>query len=101
MIGLLRPNVTPYGYHIALGGGVLNNGSSEKDVDVYFFPLNGEHVQKPDELIAYLTGVWGAPEDISSYGSVNPSYLHRKKFFLGDPGSNQRRIDAFVLGVRP
>lgn len=29
----------PYGYHVALGGGVLNTGKSHNDLDLYCMPM--------------------------------------------------------------
>ena len=88
--------VRAYGYHVALGGSVLNDGGSFKDLDIYFLPLD-DRILKPDPegLTKFLTVLWGEGQPIEDdrYG---PSlyYIFKLKFF---PAS--KRIDAFALGI--
>ncbi len=42
LIRRLQPALRAYGYHLALGGGVLNRGSSGHDLDLYLLPTYGE-----------------------------------------------------------
>ena len=85
--------VKPFGYHVALGGGCLNNGMSNKDVDLYFLPLADatDHLA----LLAFLSRQWGYPELINTnelqYG---PDKHYRAKLKYR---SLQRRIDAFIV----
>lgn len=41
-------------YHVTLGGGILNKGESEKDLDLFFLCLNGTNGEKREELRTYL-----------------------------------------------
>lgn len=61
LVRALQPKIKEFGYHVTLGGGVLNNGKSKKDIDLYFIPLVGKKFPIPDsdKLIAWFTGLWG------------------------------------------
>ena len=51
-----------YNYHVALGGGVLNKGKSDKDLDLYFLPIennNNNNRPEPLELILWLGTLFG------------------------------------------
>jgi hypothetical protein len=80
-----------FGYHVALGGSVLNRGESFKDLDLYFLPLDIEGLQ-PDSagLLTALYDVWG--EGVSMLGEHYNSvhYAHKVKY------STPKRIDVFV-----
>lgn len=86
--------VRAFGYHVAMGGGVLNNGTSSKDLDLYFLPMDNDAFT-PDavQLQAYLEDQWGVSEPISdpAYG---PSAYYRLKLKFNQP----KRIDVFVIG---
>lgn len=58
MIRLIQPVVKTFDYHVLLGGGVLNRGLSEHDLDLYFIPFS-ERAPRPVELRAYLETVLG------------------------------------------
>jgi hypothetical protein len=67
LVRAIQHDTRKYGYHLALGGGVLNNGRSEKDIDLYFLPMdNGERGPKkdPDGLVGWLAKLWGKPTSI-------------------------------------
>ncbi len=67
----LQPNAKRYGYHMTLGGSVLNLGISSKDIDLYFLPFNNSKVAKEDPyaLIEWLARMWGNYENIgANYG---------------------------------
>lgn len=68
LIRALQGRVREFGYHIALGGGVLNNGTSDKDLDLYFLPLENDSIAKGniDGLLDWLAGLWGEPAAIGS-----------------------------------
>lgn len=57
LVQRLQAVAWPLGWHIALGGGVLNHGYSDKDLDLYVLPIYREGVK--DEL-AVLTALVGA-----------------------------------------
>jgi hypothetical protein len=95
LVRTIQPGSRAYNYHVALGGGVLNSGHSDKDCDVYFLPLDNGDVADPIGLLDWLNSLWGEwlPIQIEHYlGSEN--YSHKVKFC--DVGS--KRIDVFVLG---
>lgn len=79
----LQPLTRQFNYHLALGGGVLNNGSSDKDLDLYFLPLgytkeedNEKRLAKiqenADNLLKFLESMWGKSEPIGNGGGVGP-----------------------------
>lgn len=39
LVRKLQPETRQFGYHLTLGGGVLNTGKSRKDLDLFFLPL--------------------------------------------------------------
>lgn len=55
----LQGEVKKFGFHLCLGGGVLNTGLSHHDVDLYFLPLGNTEVGKVDDLVVWLEGLWG------------------------------------------
>lgn len=56
----LQASVKPFGYHVCLGGSVLNDGSSRKDLDLFFLPLDsGKPESSPEKLLTFLEEVWG------------------------------------------
>ena len=64
-----------FGYHLTLGGGVLNKGQSDKDLDLYFLPLNNEkYKEDPKGLVAWLESLWGNGKAIGDYGKRNNPY---------------------------
>lgn len=92
----LQPALHSRLYHVAMGGGVLNKGFSEKDLDLYLFPFDNA-VYEP--ILPYLEELWGPSTPLSS--EINreergyPQDMNFKtkvKFFLMDG----RRIDLFI-----
>jgi hypothetical protein len=98
----LQPESRKFGYHVCLGGGVLNHWSSEKDLDLYYLPLNNSEKSKPKELIHYLAGMWGKPEPIgksAEYPAEALPYIAKLKFTLALDDEPKRRIDLFIMGA--
>src|SRR5688572_13535420 len=60
----IQQDTRKYGYHVCLGGGVLNKGQSKKDLDLYFISLDNNGKPKPDELIKWLESMWGKSESM-------------------------------------
>lgn len=91
----LQPLVREEKYHMLLGGGVLNKGESDKDLDLVFIPLNGEE-SHPGKIVAMLFDVFGsfgkAIRDSPDYGSGSIWYFKEmiKYDYLG------KRIDVFI-----
>jgi hypothetical protein len=91
----IQPKTRDYNYHIAVGGGVVNNGSSEKDLDLYFLPLDNGSREDHNGLIAFLSQRFGRPRPIGddeAYANQHTAYRSKIKFMVGG-----RRIDAFVM----
>lgn len=89
----LQGEIRPLGYHLTLGGGVLNKGHSYKDLDIYIIPLVGE-TAKIIDLMNLLAHKFGEPEEIGSGGaSYEPDvYAYKQQY-----GTKDRRIDIFVI----
>jgi hypothetical protein len=65
LIRAIQEKTKKYGYHVALGGGVLNNGESKKDLDLYFIPFNNpKFPQSTEGLIDWLESLWGTPREL-------------------------------------
>lgn len=120
LISTLQPHLKPLGFHVALGGGVLNRGWSKKDLDLYFLPLDNSEPSDPPGLLKFLREQWGpsapmrqlsdakrffitstgvmpaAPPPEVDYPAVPGSpYTHKLKFTWSN-----LRIDVFVLGMQ-
>src|SRR3990167_2742576 len=94
----LQPVIRKLGYHLCLGGGVLNNGESKKDLDLYFLAINGGsmggNAVNATSLITYLVKLWGPGESIGGIGyPEEPIYPYKMQFRY-----DGLRIDVFVIG---
>ena len=85
-----------YKYHVCLGGGVLNNSISAKDVDIYFLPL-GHGDQDPVGLLHGLQKKLQSPLQ-PFYGDKFYPETETPYVFKGKLESEGRRVDVFVLG---
>lgn len=93
LIRHLQEKCHQIGYHVALGGGVLNNGSSDKDLDLYFLPMGNDNLNNNRTLLFdVLEELWGAWEPINGDYAPNVPWQFMVKFMLGE-----RRIDAFIV----
>jgi hypothetical protein len=84
-----------FGYHLTLGGGVLNNGKSDKDLDLYFLPFGGNRKSDPEGLVKLLEKLWGPYDDImysEEYRQACKYYEKAIKIWRND-----QRIDAFIF----
>ena len=91
----LQPWTRDYAYHLAIGGGVVNTGSSLKDLDLYFLPLDNDgFVPRTDALLDDLQKHFGPYEPIVApeYAHLHSFYRHKVKF-----ENAGKRIDAFIL----
>jgi len=89
----IQEAVKPYGYHAALGGGVLNNGCSDKDLDIYFLELDVDSGSNPHNLLAFLQDHFEVEgESITRADYPDSRYAFKWKFIL----SNDKRIDVFI-----
>lgn len=82
-------------HHVALGGGVLNNGVSYKDLDLYVLPFGDEEAPTLEpEVDALLEDVFEYQSPIGNdevYGP-QPAFRSRDRYtFEG------KRVDVFVV----
>jgi hypothetical protein len=89
VVRTLQPVARSYGYHVALGGGVLNRGYSKKDLDIYFLPLESgpSHAER---LAVWLQDFFG--DKHPSFIGYGPSLFTYKLTF----NSDHKRIDVFI-----
>ena len=98
VVRFLQPLTRAAHYHLALGGGVINAGQSDKDIDLYFLPLENlpdNMVAEPDKMKSILDAFYGAGEPIihAEYGQPEPSSYHYKLTYT----IYGKRADAFIL----
>ncbi len=99
LVRALQPLTREFNYHLALGGGVLNKGESEKDLDLYFLPMGGfningaEQKPNPDGMRKLLDKFWGVGKDISKDYGNEKGYKHAVKYMR----NGTQRIDVFIF----
>lgn len=93
VVRALQQPIRQFGYHLAIGGGVVNKGESQKDLDLYFLPMS--HNGNSDQLLIFLKEIWGSCEDIGK--DYENEYEHpcklKVKFFRRE---RTQRIDCFI-----
>ncbi len=92
LVRQIQPTLHLVGWHVALGGGVLNNNESRKDLDLYFFPFDS--LPAPS-LLPQLQKRWGIGQPIADGDAEYPEARWcetRWKFFL----PTGQRIDVFI-----
>ena len=84
----------PANWHVALGGGVLNHGYSDDDLDLYILPLNKR--AKVDDAIEALKTLLTYTRPI---GGNNPRYLNMAPAVaVSDVYThNGKRVDVFIF----
>ena len=93
----LQPVTWEFGYHLALGGGVVNRGSSTKDLDLYFLPLDNGDEYNPDYdgLKRWLDTLYGEGASITNPDyPPTPGSVYRYK---REYAANGKRIDVFII----
>lgn len=99
-IRLMQPQLRAMGWHVCLGGGVLNVGFSDNDLDLYFIPLESDDDEPSGnigELEEYLLTRWGAASVNSDYDSKESSYRKKLIFGLTLGKKIPRRVDVFII----
>ena len=93
LVRCLQPDTRQFGYHLALGGGVLNTGESYKDLDLYFLPLDDKDADPDtDALVAWLDEQFGVGESLIDFGYTSKHYKAMRKYSYSG-----YRIDVFIL----
>ena len=91
----LQPKVHALDYHVTLGGGVLNSGASEKDLDLFFIPKNG-YPSAPRKIVDLLCEEWGFPRSLRDSPDYQADYeYHCQEMLMFRPRVTQR-IDVFI-----
>lgn len=103
LIRKLQPVTRDFKLHLCLGGGVLNKGRSDKDLDLFFLPLGG-NTPDYEGMRKFLCTIW---TESGPLFTNNPDY-DRGKDATSKPGDQYRggaykfcsgrlRIDAFFV----
>lgn len=92
LIRRIQPKLKPLGYHVCLGGGVLNIGSSEKDLDLFFVPLTNVDRPELDPLVFWMGGQWG-----TRYEGITDAIPCISLREQASYRWNDKRIDVFVV----
>lgn len=98
LIRQMQFEVHPFGYHICLGGGVLNMGYSMKDLDLFFLKMNTEDPDV-DPLMAYLDRTLGSLEPMASGFDDSEGYVEKLALRfrrLLKVHVDGKRIDLFI-----
>lgn len=85
------------GFHVALAGGVLNNGVSNKDLDLVFLPLTNAERPKLADICTWLFETWGSPQDNLTDADPCVSYRHQASHIVEKGPDAGKRIDVFVV----
>lgn len=101
LIRELQKSIRRWNYHVTVGGGVLNKGRSDKDLDLYFIPFS-EQGPDPKGLREFLKLSLGAeytlggPEVLPA--DTNMAYLPEPMWINGrfTYRKGDRRVDAFI-----
>lgn len=93
LVRRIQTHLKPMQYHVLLGGGVLNNGKSEKDLDLYVVPFGGQK-STPMAILSALYEILGPGVPLSGddypHGGLAP-WREAFKYTL-----NGKRIDVFI-----
>ena len=87
---LLQPMLRPIGYHLTLGGGVLNTGKSKKDLDLFLLPLKSTD-SNPTMVFSVLEPIFGNGASVGKGEYDSDSWKAAWYYFVGD-----KRIDVFI-----
>ncbi len=89
----------PNGWHIALGGGVLNHGYSDKDLDLYVLPIYNQPVCLDElSILSKLAEVLDAThpdgEPVCSFqGNPHECYTYSVRY----PYKKNQSVEVFVV----
>lgn len=92
LVRKIQPDIHKLKYHVALAGGVLNKGCSDKDIDLVFVPLTNENVPVLGDLVNYLYQAFGTPKDNVTDPVPCVSLRYQASYLL-----EHQRIDVFVI----
>ena len=85
---------------IGLCGGVVRNGSSDKDLDLMLIPMNGDETPHPRGLVLFLGELLKV-----EFKTVNSMHYNRQKItplaFYGAALEDGRRIELIIQDFLP
>lgn len=87
---LLQPMLRPIGYHLTLGGGVLNVGYSRKDLDLFLLPLKSTD-SNPTAVFDTLSPIFGDAAPVGKGEYDSDSWKVAMYYIVGG-----KRIDVFI-----
>lgn len=101
LITELQPKLRKVDYHVTLGGGVLNNGLSQNDLDLYFLPLEDESSHPDDRKSPKYYDVMEVLHShfkitgnyMEDYENLRTSYKVKLTYHL----KSGKKIDTFIL----
>lgn len=76
LIRSLQPGCNERGYYVALGGGVLNNGYSDHDLDLLLMPMTLQ--SDPEALNVYIHELFGRSVITKVTSAWHYEFPHRK-----------------------
>lgn len=93
LIRELQGVMWPVQWHVAIGGGVLNHGYSNDDLDLYILPLN-KHAKSEDatkalgSVLVYTRAISGNPRYLSMAPAIESADVYTYE---------GKRVDVFVF----
>lgn len=87
----LEPVAVAFGYHVALGGGVLLRGASEKDLDVMLYPHGGDKIVL--NTLGFHNTLNAMFKDFSTASKYGPDHT----VYRGYCRDTGKRVDFFFL----
>jgi hypothetical protein len=98
LIRELQATAWPLGWHLAMGGGVLTHGYSDKDLDFYALPIYGKGDKPSTEALVSALGEQGLLLLEVLASSLKLKCQHECYAFSGHMvWRNCKRIDLFVV----
>lgn len=100
IIRRIQPKLKEINYHVCLGGGVQNNGSSDHDLDLYFLPLEDEYAGENKDLDIFnvmkvmheVTGKLGRDINDTNYEHTRTIFNKKIRYMY-----QNKQIDCFII----
>lgn len=80
LVRAMEPFIKPMGYTAMITGGVLQQGSSKRDLDIIFMPTEKLAAPKDIELLTWLGEKFGAGTRIKTAVAGKTVYRHYMQF---------------------
>lgn len=98
IINKIQVQCSWYNFHCLLGGSVLNYGTSLKDLDLYFLPLNNEEEKRYESLIEILSKELNSGHKLEILNN-SEEYIDNDSLYhsMLKANYNGKRIDIFII----